>query len=312
MEIPRSMISLALRSLRVRLRSVLSEAHLVHAHGTRAGAAVSLSLRNSEIPVLVTVHNAAFTDSLGGRVSTFASDQLLARYAKKRIYVSEDMARRARRSRPERAGDVLTIPAGALLEDVSEEQSASASQRLEALAARPFIFCAGRLHPQKGFDILVKAASGLDPAASIFIAGEGPARKGLEALINQLGMTERVFLLGRRDDVGALISAADVVCMPSRWEGSPLALHEALHLGKPVVASAVGGIVDMIEDGVSGVLVPSEDAVALADALSRVLGDEALRLSLTEGAKKAAAKWPDARATAARIADVYAEVLSGS
>jgi glycosyltransferase involved in cell wall biosynthesis len=89
-----------------------------------------------------------------------------------------------------------------------------------------------------------------------------------------------VRFLGRLDDVGPLLLAADAVVLPSRWEGLPLALLEALARGRPVVASAVGGIPDVIEDGVHGRLVPPEDAAALAAALEDFArrSDAALRL----------------------------------
>jgi glycosyltransferase involved in cell wall biosynthesis len=171
----------------------------------------------------------------------------------------------------------------------------------------PVVLAVGRLARQKGFDVLLEAAALMAAEAAVAIAGEGPERGTLEEGIRRLGLAGRVTLLGFRADVRALLAAADAVCMPSRWEGSPLALHEALAAGRPVVASAVGGIPALA--GAGALLVPPEDPRRLADALDAVMGDAGLRGRLRAGALAAAAAWPDAAATARRIADLYEELL---
>ena len=97
--------------------------------------------------------------------------------------------------------------------------------------------------------------------------------------------------------------------MPSRWEGSPLALHEALAAGRPVVATAVGGIPELLTFGQAGLLVPPEDPGALATAVGRVLSDRHLAEHLGAQAIEAAAAWPDAAITACKVADLYEQIL---
>lgn len=136
--------------------------------------------------------------------------------------------------------------------------------------ARPLWVCAARLEEQKGHDVLLEALAevkraGLDFAVAL--AGEGVLRAELERRTAALGLGDRVRFLGQVETIGPLLAAADAVLLPSRWEGLPLTLLEAMARARPIVASAVGGIPEIVEDGVTGRLVPPEDAAALADAL---------------------------------------------
>jgi glycosyltransferase involved in cell wall biosynthesis len=136
--------------------------------------------------------------------------------------------------------------------------------------ARPLWVCAARLESQKGHDVLLDAAAEMRKRSFAFvlaIAGDGSLRGPLEQRAARLGLTDSVHFLGRVDEVGSLYAAADAVVLPSRWEGLPLSLLEALARGRPVIATHVGGIPEVIENGVSGLLVPPDDAKALADAL---------------------------------------------
>lgn len=141
----------------------------------------------------------------------------------------------------------------------------------------------GRLTVQKGHTVLLDAIAQISaraPQTYFAFAGDGPRRAPLEAQAARLGITERVRFLGVRSDVAALLFASDVFVQPSLWEGLSLALLEALFAGLPVVATRVEGVVDVVEDGVSALLVPPNDASALAVALARVFEDATLRARL--------------------------------
>jgi glycosyltransferase involved in cell wall biosynthesis len=138
----------------------------------------------------------------------------------------------------------------------------------------PRIVAAGRLHPKKGFDVLIAALALLRDQGQAFdceIAGEGDERAKLEGLIAQHGLAGRVRLVGWRGDVSAFLAAGDVFAFPSYQEGFPLVLLEAMAVGLPVVSSAIPGPVEMITDGVDGVLTPSGDPAALAQALAGLI-----------------------------------------
>jgi glycosyltransferase involved in cell wall biosynthesis len=165
-------------------------------------------------------------------------------------------------------------------------------------ARAPRIVAAGRLHPKKGFDVLVAALAILRDQGQAFdceIAGEGDERAKLEALIAQHGLGDRVRLAGWRADVSAFLATGDLFAFPSYQEGFPLVLLEAMAVGLPVTASAIDGPVEMIDDGVDGVLVPPGDAAALAVALAARIAapEKAVALGLRARAKVLAAYGPE-------------------
>jgi glycosyltransferase involved in cell wall biosynthesis len=148
---------------------------------------------------------------------------------------------------------------------------------------RPYVLGIGRLEMQKGFDVLIRAATRLERRdVDVLLAGEGSQRRALEALATADGIADRVQFLGttdRRTTVALLRGAAAVAC-PSRFEGLPLVCVEALAAARPVVGSTVNGIPEIIRHDETGLLVPPDDPAALAAALDRLIGtpDLAARL----------------------------------
>ncbi len=113
------------------------------------------------------------------------------------------------------------------------------------------------------------------PTARLLVVGEGSRREELEAQAIALGIAKTVVFTGRRDDIPAVTAALDVAVLPSDREAQGLTILEAMALSRPVVASAVGGIPEVIQDGRTGLLVPPHDAAALAAAVVRLLTDHA-------------------------------------
>jgi glycosyltransferase involved in cell wall biosynthesis len=173
----------------------------------------------------------------------------------------------------------------------------------------PLLLTLARLEPQKGLDVLLRAAAET-PGAHFAIAGEGPLRSELEALAEELGIAERVHLLGRRSDVPELLAASDAFVLPSLYEGSSLAVLEAMAARRPVVSSAIPGTDELIEDGASGLLVPPGEAAALAAALRRLLDDEGLRGELARRARARVEERFSPAALASSVEAVYEELLS--
>ncbi|MBI4678032.1 MAG: glycosyltransferase [Elusimicrobia bacterium] len=149
------------------------------------------------------------------------------------------------------------------------------------------IGAAGRLDAQKGYDTLI-AAMGMLKKRPIrcVVLGEGPARPQLEAHIRRLGLERQMMLLGERDDMTSWLSALDAFVLPSRWEGLPNALLEAMAMGLPVAASAVDGVLEAVEDGKNGLLVPPGKPQALATAILRLAQDGSARSRLGAAAKE--------------------------
>ncbi|HTO91490.1 MAG TPA: glycosyltransferase family 4 protein [Candidatus Sulfotelmatobacter sp.] len=168
-------------------------------------------------------------------------------------------------------------------ENAEWEEARTWREKLGAGQLRPLWVSAARLEEQKGHDVFLAALAELNRRGVEFtaaIAGEGSKRLELERQIAERGLGSRVRLLGQLENLGPLLLAADAVVLASRWEGLPLTLLEALARGRPVVATSVGGIPDVIEDNVTGRLIASGQSTPLADALADFArrSDAALKL----------------------------------
>ena len=282
-----------------RLRRVLRGAEVVHAHGIRAGALAGLALPHG-VPFVVTWHNALLGSPL--RRAVWAPlERFVARRATVTLCVSRDLADRVRALG---GADVRVAPVGARPPGAVRPRA----EVRDALGAgdRPLVLAVGRLAPQKGYDVLVEAARAYEvrsPRPLTAIAGEGPLRGALAEAAEAAGVD--LALLGARADVPDLLAAADVVVMPSRWEGSPLTAHEALFSGTPLVATAVGGLPELLGGG-AAVLVPPEDPRALAEAVLRLLDDPAAATALGAAGRLRAAEWPTEDEAARRVVALYA------
>ena len=143
----------------------------------------------------------------------------------------------------------------------------------------PIVGVVGRLELEKGHPTLLEAWPHVlreMPGAYLLIVGEGSRQEALHQIAREQGIERHVIFTGRRDDIPAVTAAFDVAVLPSYREAQGLTILEAMALSRPVVASSVGGIPEMIEDGVTGLLVPPHDPVALAGAIVRVLRDHPL------------------------------------
>jgi glycosyltransferase involved in cell wall biosynthesis len=168
----------------------------------------------------------------------------------------------------------------------------------------PLALALGRLHPNKGFDTLIAALADV-PELHLWLAGEGELRGALERQAAALGVASRLRFLGWRDDTAALLAAADFLVCPSRLEPLGNVVIEAWAAFRPVVAAAADGPRALIADGDTGLLVPIDDAAALAAALRRLAGDPALRTRLAAAGRAAY----EAEFSEARVVGLYRDFL---
>ena len=247
---------------------------VVHAHGLRAGIDSATAARGSSVYVVVTVHNLVRPE-VSGRLKAAAfkpAERVVVRRADRVLAVSRDIAEAMSSGGGDKT-EVLHLG----VEPGNQPQRSSDEVKRD-LGLQPdarLVVTASRLSHQKALDVMFRAMVQVD--ATLLVAGEGPLENELRELAEDLGIDDRVFLLGFRTDVVDLIGAADVFCLSSVWEGVPLAAMEAVQLGTPVVATDVGGTGELITDRVSGRLVPPRDEAALAAALREVLADEEAR-----------------------------------
>jgi glycosyltransferase involved in cell wall biosynthesis len=154
-------------------------------------------------------------------------------------------------------------------------------------SSTPLVGTAAILRPQKALEVLLDAFARLrDRSAHLVIAGDGSEREALELRARELGIAGRTHFLGLRDDVDAILAGVDVAAMSSNFEGTPLFAFECMAAGTPIVATAVGGLPDMLEDGRSAVLVPRRDPAALAAGIDGLLADPARRETLAAAASE--------------------------
>jgi glycosyltransferase involved in cell wall biosynthesis len=291
----------AVHALRRALRA--SAPDLVHAHGLRAGLVAALA-RPTGCPLVVTWHNQVLAQGMRGRVYR-QLEGYVARAADVTLGASADLVSRATMlgARDARLGAVAApelAPATRPPGEVREEFGIGPDQ--------PLVLSVGRLHPQKGYDMLVAAASRWrtrQPGPAVVIAGSGPAYMSLAGQISQ--QHAPVILAGHRDDVPDLLAAADLAVVTSVWEARQLFAQEAMRAGTPLVASSVGGLPELVGD--AALLVPPGDIDALDGAVRLLLDDPDLRAEYGRRGAERAATWPTETDMMAQLLAVYDEVV---
>lgn len=281
------------------LRRLAARSDVVHAHGLRAGGLAVLATRGmrGRPRVVITLHNLP----VGGRSVRLVSGVLERVVARADVVlgVSGDLVDRARARGADQVARAL-VPAPV----TGDQPSVSVRADLGLPSSAPLIVTVARLAPQKGLDTLAAAARlvrSAAPDAVWLVAGGGPLRGELEQTTAGTG----VRVLGPRDDVPALLGAADVVVSTAVWEGQPIALQEALRAGAAVVATDAGGTREVTGD--AAVLVPVGDADALAAAVVRVLTDDAERADLRRRAHDRAAALPTRADVVAQLRATYTD-----
>jgi glycosyltransferase involved in cell wall biosynthesis len=203
---------------------------------------------------------------------------------------------------------IAVIPNAVSVERFGSPPPAGLRSALTGGRDLPLVLTLARLTDQKGHDVLLRAAAEIEDAV-FALAGDGPLRAELEAEAARLGIGDRVVFLGHRTDVPDLLAACDVFALPSLYEGTSLAVLEAMAAGRAVIGSSIGGTSELIEDGSSGLLVPPGDAAALAAGLRRLLADSALRDSLAAGARRRVESDFTRQAMTERVERVYGRLL---
>jgi glycosyltransferase involved in cell wall biosynthesis len=289
---------------------------IVHTHTSKAGFIGRLAAVIARVPAVIhQPHGHVFYGYYSARRTAVftALERQAARWTDRIITLTDRGAVEHLAHGIGRAEQYVTVPSGV----PTAELRAAAPARREArarLGLDPTAFVVvglGRLVPIKGFDFLVRALPAVVeqiPSARVLLVGEGAERPRLEALARSLGVAERLGMLGGVFDVTTRLAAADVLAVPSRNEGMGRVIVEAMALGIPVVATAVGGVPDVVADGESGRLVGPGDVDALATALVELGRDEALRGKLGEAAQARAESFSSAVAREKLLA-VYADLV---
>lgn len=292
--------------LRLRSRLQRERADILHTHvhfSLNVVARVAAIGTRSSVIAHMHIEN-VFRESSVPRTAQVSLDNATARTCRWIVAVS-DATRRALIAQGYPAWRTVTVHNGI------EPRESVAPAALDPAPPGPVLLEVGRLCDVKGQGELIAALPLLGhDDVSVLLAGDdieagGAYRKALESRAHELGVERRIRFLGYRDDVPALLAAADVLVLPSWVEGLPLVVLEAMAAGLPVVASAVGGTPEVVVDGETGLLVPPRDAQALARALGELLADPARRRALGEAGRIRVRERFDAGAAAQRVLGLY-------
>jgi glycosyltransferase involved in cell wall biosynthesis len=269
-----------------------SDYEIVHTHTSKAGFVGRLAAKLAGIPIIIhTVHGFAFHEESRPLTLWFYTslERIASHWCDKIVTVSEFHRKWALKLGIGNEEKVLAIPNGIPRERVVPKRSKEEIRKELKLTQEIVILSTGRLAPQKGLEYLIKSIpilfSKVKKSFKVLLVGEGPLKSYLENLIKTLGIEQYVKFLGFRNDIGNLLSISDIVVLPSLREGLSIALLEAMTAGKPIVATNIGSNSEVIKDGVSGLLVPSKDHKALAEAVMKILLNPDLAKKLGNSAR---------------------------
>lgn len=247
----------------------------------------------------------------GQPVRRFLDRELIARYSDAFVAVSREDRRRMIEVEGIAPESAVYIPNGVAASRPA--RSIDIRAELGIPPGSPVVGTVAGLRPVKALDVLIRAAALLAPYfphLRVLIAGPGPQRSALEALIDEIGVGETVMLLGSRNDVPELLNVFDVAVCCSYSEGSPLSVMEYMEAGLPVVATRVGGVPDMIDDGVHGLLVEPGDPEGLAGSIGELLRDPVRRERVGQAARERRRTEFDVDIMVKRIERLYLDLLA--
>lgn len=266
--------------LRIRRLAISREFDLVHAHGLKAALLTAWACRSKRAsPLVITLHNSLPTakSRWAGSLCEAVLRRLLSRAA--RIIVVSQAQADDLHKRHLAPIDKVTVIRNGVPPAIWQRDRTAVRHELGVSENTILVLMVGRLLAAKGVDDFLAVARMLRASGSFrfCIAGDGPDKERLTTIINRTGLKECVALLGQRSDMPDLLHAADVFVLPSISEGLPLSILEAMSAGLAVVATRVGGIPELVEHDVTGLLVQPGHPQELADAILSLANNQAKR-----------------------------------
>ena len=283
------------------------EIDILHTHGYKTDVIGFLALRGTKCRIVSTPHG--WSANAGLKVQIYeALDRLVFRFFDAVVPLSSDLYEGLLRF-PGLRRKLRLIRNGVDLSEVDSVTQRSPELQAWKSQGNVILGYIGQLIPRKGLDTLLHAFRNLDiPGKRLCIVGEGPQRLELERLADQIGEKERVHFFGFRDDRIALMKCFDVFVLPSRLEGIPRCVLEAMAARVPVVATDIPGCRALVEDNVTGILFPVDDHVGLAAKLRLLLGNVGLRDSMADAGHRLVRKEYSAETMAQKYTELYVEL----
>lgn len=287
---------------------------LVHAHGYAAAGAAALARGMApDFRLVCTLHN-FMTDTSAGPVTGWRARWLLgliARRADRVITVSDSLRAQFAGLRRDAQTKLVTVPNGIDLGAFARPDRAWARRELGLPESATVVGMVGRLAAQKGPLEFVRAAARIaqrSPNVRFALIGDGPLRAQVERLADELDLKDRFVIAGYQPDPAVLTQAFDVAVVASLREGSSLTAMEAMAWSKPVVATSVGGVREVVADGETGILVSPGDSLALSDAVVSLIADPERAQRLGEGGRLLVEREFSLRRMIERTEEIYLAV----
>jgi glycosyltransferase involved in cell wall biosynthesis len=284
---------------------------LVHVHGLKAALLATLAYRHATIPLVITLHNSLpqphrrLTNMVLLWVLNAATHVVVVSQAQ-----ADDILQRRLLAEPR----LTVIPNG--ISQAAFNAPNIDTKRMRQNLGIPYdstlVLMVGRMIAAKGIGDLLMAAQALNRQSDYYfvLAGEGPDLEKFRQVTQDTGLANRVCFLGYRDDIPALLQCADIFVLPSHSEGMPMTVLEAMAAGKPIVATRVGGIPELIEHDVSGVLVEPRQPEVLTKALYQLAQDPVRRQQLGQAAQKRVAAQFTETEMVRKLMLVYQQLLT--
>lgn len=289
---------------------------IVHTHSSKAGILGRWAARLAGVPIIVhTPHGHVFYGYYGRVLTSLfvLLERLTARITDKIITLTEQGTREHLDRRIAPCEKFVSIHSGVdLARFTAPHPDPAMARKLFGLSPDCLVVgSVGRLEPVKGYDILLRAGGLLrarQPKVRFLLAGEGEEASRLKRLANEFRIDDRVIFLGWQQEILDVLSALDLFVLPSRNEGMGRTIVQAMAMGKPIVATRVGGIPEVLGEGEAGLLVPPDDPVELASAIEQLLTDRELARTMAEAGKRRAPAY-SADKMVASIESLYETLL---
>lgn len=284
---------------------------LIHAHGTRANSNTFYSAKTLNIPLIYTVHGWSFHPDQGKVVKTIRtlSERFLVHVADKTICVSESNLREGKGKFPMPDSTVVLNGINRIrfnpdntYKDIRAELGIGGSDVVVGYIAR--------ITHQKSPLTFIRAIADLERPKNVkfLIVGDGDLKPKMLKLASELSLQDIIFI-DFREDIPDILNAIDIFCLPSLWEGLPIALLEAMSMRKAIVASEIDGINDLISQNNNGILIPPGDVKGLSHGLNKLIYNESLRKELGVQAEKTIKEQFNVEVMTRKIELIYSDVF---
>lgn len=278
---------------------------IIHLNSSKAGIVGRIAAALAGVPAVFTAHGWAFSEGVPGfnRWIALLSEWLVAPLTRQIICVSVYDLDLAKRYRVGQTDQLIAIPNG--LADnklVSDVISPLPNDLVQVVMV-------ARFTPQKQHEKVIRAFKDVRGAV-LLLVGDGPLLEQSRQLIKSLGIDDKIFCLGNRDDVPAILAHSHIFVLSSAWEGLPISILEAMRAGLPIVASATAGISEMVQTGLNGFVGPKEEYVWMTDAIQSLVDDADLRGQMGGASRQIFLKKFTIDKMSAKTVQVYNSILS--